>query len=119
MREASGERLLWRAMERLDAAERQLLKPEPSGLGVLQENLEECWRELCAVGLAVRAGAGASGWRTELEEVRGRVSHLAMLLDHAWSMVSGCQMESEGVYRKDGSAAAAGRGLARRLDEEG
>jgi hypothetical protein len=72
MSEASGERLLWRIVERLDAAERQLLKPEPAGLGVLQENLEECWRELCAVELAVRAGAGATGYRAELEVVRGR-----------------------------------------------
>jgi hypothetical protein len=106
-------------MERLGAAERQLLKPEPSGLGVLQENLEECWRELCAVEMAVRAGAGAAGWRAELEEVRGRASGLAMLLDHAWSMVSGCRTACEGVYGADGSAAAAGGSVVRGLDEEG
>src|SRR5512145_2252300 len=119
MSEASGERLLWRAMEQLDAAERQLLKPEPSGLGVLLENLEECWRELCAVEAAVRAGAGATGWQTKLKTVRGRVSRVAVLLDHARNMVNGSQMAGEGAYRRDGSAAAAGRIVGRRLDEEG
>jgi len=116
MREASGERLLWRTLERLDEVERLLLNPEPSGLGALVENLEACWGELCAAERQVCAdqdsGAGGRAWRVELEEVRGRVSRLAMLLDHARAMVWGWQRASGGVG--DGSG-----GVLRRLNEEG
>lgn len=119
MREASGERLLRRTLERLDEVERLLLNPEPTGLGALVENLEACWGELCAAERRARAGggseAGGRGWRAELEaeleEVRGRVSRLAMLLDHARTMVSGWQNVS-------GGGGEVGAGL-RRLNEEG
>lgn len=119
MSETSGERLLWRTTQRLDEVERLLLKPEPSGLGALVENLEECWRELCAAEHKVRAGGTAPGWRAELEEVRGRVSRLAMLLDHARAMVGGWQMSSEGGYGVDGGAVPAGPRELARLNEEG
>ncbi|HEY3440839.1 MAG TPA: hypothetical protein VGK29_08815 [Paludibaculum sp.] len=116
MKEASGERLLWRTLERLDEAERLLLNPEPSGLGALVENLEACWGELCTVERQVRAdnecGGGGRAWRAELEEVRVRVSRLAMLLDHARSMVWGWQSASGGI----GDAAG---GVLLRLNEEG
>lgn len=119
MRNASGERLLWRTMERLDDVERLLLKPRPSGLGALVDNLEGCWRDLCAVELAVATGAEASCRRAGLEEVRGRVSRVAMLLDHAREMVCGWQMASDGAYGSDGSSTASSPGVVRRLDEEG
>lgn len=119
MEEASGERLLRRTNERLDDVERLLLKPEPAGLGALVENLEVSWRELCALELAVRRGGVTPGLRVELEEVRGRVSRLAMLLEHARRMVDGWQMAVEGVYGGDGRPAAEGRGALGRLDEEG
>ena len=119
MRDASSERLLWRTMERLDAVERLLLNPEPSGLGALVENLDACWGELCAMEHAVRAGGATSGWRAELEEVRARVSRLSMLLDHARAMVSGWQMVSGGAYGENGVLNPVDGAVLRRVDEEG
>ena len=120
MQDTSGERLLWRTMERLDVVESLLLKPGPSGLGDLVENLEESWRELCALELAVRAGTGKPAGRAELEDVRGRLSRLAMLLDHARQMVDGWQAAGAGTYRGDGSSTVAGQGVVGcRVDKEG
>ena len=120
MKDTSGERLLWRTMERLDAAESLLLKPGPSGLGDLVKNLEESCGELSALELAVRTGCGMLAGRAELEEVRGKVSRLAMLLDHARGMVDGWQMAGSGTYCEDGSSTVASLGMVGcRLDKEG
>lgn len=120
MNKSNGEVRLRQAMSRLDDAERLLLKPERSGLAALAEHLEASWSEVCEVELAVRAGADTSGWRGELEELRGRVGRVTKLLDHARGMVVGCQMVTGGgAYGEDGSMTASGRGLPRRVDEAG
>lgn len=119
MSTTEGVSLLRRVRERLDAAERLLLKPERTSAGALVGNLEAGWGELCALDRLVRGGGAEAGWRAEIEEIRERARRVTWLLEQYGELVEVCRMADEGSYTEAGRVQAAGWAVRPRVDEEG
>ncbi len=113
MEETSAVGLIGRIQERLDAVERHLLKPEPSGLPTLMDNLEQSAAKLAELERLARIMA-ASDWPGEgelprkVEGLQARVKTIEMLIESAGSLLQGWQAVALGGYSSDGQAAVLG-----------